>query len=362
MNKVIKILLLILLPFGAFGIPTTIDSIESPKKETSKFKPANFIFEHIQDSFEWHIVTINGHKVSIPLPMILYSKDEGLCVFMSNKFDNDLHIYKSFKLEEEGKYEGKVVNINKNGEINEANPLPLNISITKDVLSILMMSILLCLVFITVANRYKKNPDRAPKGIQNLFEPIIIFVRDEIAKPSIGEKKYYRYMPFLLSLFFFIWFTNLFGIIPIFPGGANVTGNIAVTMVLALFTFFVVNISASRNYWKEIVNASGVPWFLKIPIPIMPLVEFTGIFTKPFVLMIRLFANMLAGHMVQIVFMCLIFIFSAIKVWLGYTIAPISIVFSVFMSLLELLVALIQAYVFTLLSAIYIGMAVSEHH
>jgi len=171
-----------------------------------------------------------------------------------------------------------------------------------------------------------------------------------------------RFMPFLLTAFFFIWFSNMLGLIPIFPGGANVTGNIAVTMVLALFTFTLTTITANKHYWQEIVNAPGVPWFLKIPIPILPVVELTGMFTKPFVLMIRLFANILAGHMIAIVFFGLIFIFGAMHYLAGYGISIISVLFTFFMTLLELLVALIQAYVFTLLSAIYFGMATQEHH
>ncbi|MGE0078374.1 MAG: F0F1 ATP synthase subunit A [Bacteroidales bacterium] len=327
-----------------------------------KFNPTEFIFDHIGDSFEWHVLTINHHHYSIPLPVILYSKNSGLHVFLSSKFHNVNKSFNEFRLETEGQYKGKIVELNRRGEIDSVNPLPLNFSITKNVFSILLISFLLCWIFISIANKYKKNPHIAPSGIQNLFEPIILFVKNEVAIPSIGERNHLRFMPFLLTVFFFIWFTNMLGLIPIFPGGANVTGNIAVTMALALFTFVIVNINGNKHYWKEIINAPGVPWFLKFPIPIMPVVEFTGIITKPFVLMVRLFANILAGHMVAIVFMSLIFIFGAMKFWLGYVAAPISILFSVFMSALELLVALIQAYVFTLLSAIYIGMAITEHH
>jgi F-type H+-transporting ATPase subunit a len=198
--------------------------------------------------------------------------------------------------------------------------------------------------------------------MQNFLEPIILFVKNDIIIPSIGEKHYQRFMPYLLTVFFFIMFNNMLGLIPIFPGGANLTGNIAVTMVLALFTFVITNVSANKHYWKEIINAPGVPWYLKLPIPLMFLVEFTGVFTKPIVLMIRLFANILAGHMVAIVFFSLIFIFGALNIWAGYGVSIVSVAFTFFMSMLELLVAFIQAYVFTLLSAIYIGMATQEHH
>lgn len=335
----------------------------APKEgEKAKFNTVEFIFEHIGDSYEWHIVTIGHTHVAIPLPIILYSEQKGINVFLSSKFHHGKESYKGFKWEREGKYSGKIVELNATGEILEENPLPWNFSITKLVLSIFLASILLCWIFISIARKYKMGFDKAPTGIQNLFEPIILFVVNDIAIPSIGEKKYQRFLPFLLTVFFFIWFNNMLGLIPLFPGGANVTGNIAVTMVLALFTFVITTINGNKHYWKEIINAPGVPWFLKFPIPIMPVVEFTGLFTKPIVLMIRLFANILAGHMVAIVFFSLIFIFGTLNVWAGYGISVISVSFSFFMTLLELLVALIQAYVFTLLSAIYFGMATQEHH
>lgn len=330
--------------------------------EKEKFNTVDFIFEHIGDSYEWHIVTIGHNHISIPLPIILYSNQKGLNIFLSSKFHHGNETYNGFRWEKEGKYKGKIVELNSNGEILEENPLPWNFSITKLVFSIFIASILLCTIFIIIAKKYKSGVDKAPTGIQNFFEPIILFVVNDIAIPSIGEKKYQKYLPFLLTIFFFIWFNNMLGLIPVFPGGANVTGNIAVTMVLALFTFVIVTINGNKNYWSHIVNTPGVPWFLKLPIPIMFIVEFAGILTKPIVLMIRLFANILAGHMVAIVFFSLIFIFGAIAVWAGYTISIVSVSFSFFMTLLELLVALIQAYVFTLLSAIYIGMATEEHH
>jgi F-type H+-transporting ATPase subunit a len=327
-----------------------------------KFDPVSFIFDHIGDSYEWHIVTVNHHHISIPLPVILYSKFSGLHIFPSSRFHNPDRMYKGFKWEEEGELKGKIVEyVSGDGE-HYSQVLPLNFSITKNVASIIISSVLLCWVFIGIARKYKTAPQSAPSGLQNLFEPIIIFVKDEIAIPSIGQKKYMHFMPFLLTIFFFIWFNNMLGLIPFFPGGANVTGNIAVTMVLALFTFAVTTINGNKNYWKEIFNAPGIPWFLKFPIPLMPIVELAGMFTKPFVLMIRLFANILAGHMIAIVFFSLIFIFGAINMWFGYSISVVTIVFTVFMSMLELLVALIQAYVFTLLSAIYFGMATTEHH
>ena len=195
-----------------------------------------------------------------------------------------------------------------------------------------------------------------------LIEPIILFLRDEVAKPAIGDKKYEKFMPFLLSLFFFILVNNFMGLIPIFPFGANVTGNIAVTMALALFTFVVTTINGNKHYWKEIYNPD-VPWWLKFPIPLMPIVELSGVITKPFVLMVRLFANMMAGHLIVMVFISLIFIFANLMgPAAGAAISPVSVAFSVFILMLDLLVSFIQAYVFTLLSALYFGMATSEHH
>lgn len=216
-------------------------------------------------------------------------------------------------------------------------------------------------VFISVANSYKKRKGKAPKGIQSFVEPIIIFIRDDIAKASIGEK-YEKYLPFLLTVFFFILINNLLGLIPFFPGGANITGNIGVTGVLALFTFIITSFSGNKAYWMHLVNAPGVPWWLKLPIPLMPIVEIMGVFTKPFVLMVRLFANITAGHIIILGFISLIFIFGNISEGLGYGVSIVSVGFSIFMGILELLVAFIQAYVFTLLSALYFGMATEEHH
>lgn len=371
-SLIITIVILLGIRINAFSLSLleekdTLSALNEKTERTpngkDKFNTVEFIFEHIGDSYEWHIVTIGHNHISIPLPIILYSKQKGLNVFLSNKFHHGNEVYKGFKWEKEGKYKGKIVELDeKTGEIREENPLPFNFSITKLVFSIFIVSALICWIFISIARKYKDGENKAPSGMQNLFEPIILFVKNDIAIPSIGEKHYAKFMPFLLTVFFFIWFNNMLGLVPIFPGGANVTGNIAVTMVLALFTFIITTLSGNKHYWKEIVNAPGVPWFLKLPIPIMPVVEFTGIFTKPIVLMIRLFANILAGHMVAIVFFSLIFVFGALNVWAGYGVSIISVSFTFFMSLLELLVALIQAYVFTLLSAIYFGMATQEHH
>jgi F-type H+-transporting ATPase subunit a len=239
---------------------------------------------------------------------------------------------------------------------------PIDISVTKTVAGVLVSVIILFLLIFSVVRSTKRNKGKAPSGLQNLVEPVIIFIRDEIAKPAIGDKKYEKFMPFLLSLFFFILINNFTGLIPIPPFGANVTGNIAVTMVLALFTFGITTINGNKHYWKEIYNPD-VPWWLKFPIPLMPIVELSGVITKPFVLMVRLFANMLAGHMIVTVFVSLIFIFGSLMgAAAGYGISVVSIAFSVFILILDVLVSFIQAYVFTLLSALYFGMATADHH
>lgn len=348
---------------GSANLGTEVGSYsqDSASHQKKAFHPGDFIFDHIGDAHDWHLLTIGKHHISIPLPVILYSKyRKQIFVFWSSKFHHGHDSYKGFQLMLEGEHKGKVVELDAENHI--AERLPLDFSIKKNVAAIFFSILLMCLIFISVARRYQAYPDSAPKGLQNLMETLILFVRDDIAIPSIGQKHYIHFMPFLLSVFFFIWINNILGLIPFFPAGANVTGNIAVTMALALFAFFTINLNGNKHYWKEVFNAPGVPWFLKLPIPIMPFVEITGIFIKPFVLMVRLFANILAGHIVAMVLFSLIFIFGTINMYFGYGISVVSILLTVFMSILELLVAVIQAYVFTLLSALFIGMATAEHH
>ncbi len=328
----------------------------------SKFNPGEFIFDHVGDAHDWHLFSVGEHHITIPLPIFVYSKARGkFYAFMSSKFHHGHESYKGFKLMTEGDYKGKIVEINADGYV-ITESLPLDFSLKKNALSIIFSCLLVYFIFTYVAKAYKKRPNSAPKGFQNLMEQLILFVRDDIVKPSVGEKHYQRFMPFLLTIFFFIWITNMLGLIPIFPGGANVTGNIAVTMVLALFTLIVIVTSANKNFWKHIFNPPGIPMMLKFPIPLMQVVELAGWIIKPAVLMIRLFANILAGHIISMVLFLLIFIFGAINVYFGYTISVISILLTVFMALLELLVAFIQAFVFTTLSALFIGMATEEHN
>ena len=326
--------------------------------EEEVFVAGDMITEHVTDSYQWHIITVGDKHISIYLPVILYDKGQWH-VFSSSHLYHGHGSYEGYHISEEGMNQGKIVRSDENGE--EVLP-DLDISITKNVLALFMSSVLLIIIFVSVARSYKKRRGHAPRGLQSFLEPLILFVRDDIAIPSIGEKKYEKYLPFLLTVFFFILLNNLMGIVPFFPGGANLTGNLAVTGVMALFTFIITTVSGNKNYWMHIINAPGVPWWLKFPVPLMPIVEIMGMFTKPFVLMVRLFANILAGHIVILGFISLIFIFGAMNQWLGYGVSIVSVGFSIFLDFLELLVAFIQAYVFTLLSALYFGMAIEEAH
>lgn len=325
--------------------------------EQQEFKAGEMIIEHITDAYEWHIISIGHTHISVPLPIMLYDKGK-FHFFMSSVFHHQDN-YEGYFISHNDMNAGKIVR--KGSAAEEIRPV-LDFSFTKNVLAIFISIFVLIFVFLSVAKAYKRREGMAPKGLQSFLEPVIIFVRDDIAKASIGEKRYRKYLPFLLTVFFFILINNLLGIVPFFPGGANVTGNIGVTGVLALFTFIITTFSGNKAYWTHIVNAPGVPWWLKIPIPLMPIVELMGVFTKPFVLMVRLFANISAGHIIILGFISLIFIFGEISTGAGYGVAVVSVAFSIFMDVLEILVAFIQAYVFTLLSALYFGMATEEHH
>jgi F-type H+-transporting ATPase subunit a len=333
-------------------------------EEKEGINVGEIIIEHVADSHEIHFLTLgegtaHEHHVSIPLPVILYTHDRGLEVFSSAKFHNHEHAYDRYKLKEGSIY---IVNAaggldtNDKGEV--VNDKVLDFSITKTVVGIFITVSLLFLIFFTVARGYTKRVGKSPKGLQSLLEPLIVFIRDEIAKPAIG-KKYERFLPYLLTIFFFIWIANMLGLIP-FIGGFNITGNIAVTMVLALFTFALITFNGNKNYWAHIIAPPGVPIAL---LPLMIVIEIMGLFTKPIVLMIRLFANITGGHIIILSFVSLIFIFSSIfGVGAGWGSSIISIAFAIFMNVLELLVAFLQAFIFTLLSALYFGAAVEEHH
>ena len=329
-------------------------SHEQPAEE--EFNPGKVIIEHLVDAYEWHIATIGHTHISIPLPVILY--DDGKWhFFMSSKFHHGKEEYLGYYITHTGMQKGKIVHKAADG----TEVKPYDSSFTKNALAVFISSIIIILIFTIVARSYKKNRKHAPKGLQSLVEPLIIFIRDEVVKTSVGEKHYMRFLPYLLTVFFFIFLNNLMGLIPIFPFGANLTGNIALTGVLALCTFFTIIFGANKNYWMHIFNTPGVPWWLKIPIPLMPIIEIVGVLTKPFVLAVRLFANITAGHIIILGFVSLIFVFGKSSIYAGYGMSILSIALSIFMNFLELLVAFIQAYVFTLLSSIFIGMAVEEH-
>jgi len=340
----------------------TVFASEEDHATKEEFNAGLMILDHVVDHYGWHILDYKGHPVVINLPVILYS-DGQWDFFSSARFEHGHASYKGYAIAKSGPHKNKIVKVLPNTMEEDFNAdLPIDLSVTKNVAALFFSLILLMWMFISIANRYKKHTFEAPKGMQSFWEPIILFIRDDIAIPSLGKKKAMKYLPYLLTLFFFIFINNILGLVPIFPGGANLTGNVAVTMVLALFTFVITTASANKNYWVHIINAPGVPWWLKFPIPLMPVVEIVGIFTKPFVLMVRLFANIAAGHFVLLGFISLIFIFGNLNVGLGYGISIVSVAFGVFISLLELLVAFIQAYVFTLLSALYFGMATEESH
>lgn len=304
-----------------------------------KVNISEMITHHISDSHEWHF--FDG--ATLYLPVIIYSSDRGIELFSSSNFYNEAHEvveYNGYKYEH-----GHIEPLEESRSI-------IDFSITKNVASLFITAALMIIVFLSVAKGYKKNANTAPRGIQSFFEPIIVFVRDEVVKPNIGPK-YERFLPYMLTLFFFIWFGNILGLL---PGAANLTGNIAVTAVLAFFTFILVNVNGNKAYWGHIFNTPGVPWWLKLPIPIMPMVEFIGIFTKPFSLLLRLFVAITAGHIVLLSLIGLTFLFHSVTVGIASTLVVTVINF------IEILVATIQAYVFTMFSSLYIGMAVADHH
>lgn len=354
MIKVKKIVLLFsMILFGMNNV-----SANHSNSEEKEFSATELINGHIGDSHDFHIADWNGHPISLSLPIILWTEN-GLDVFSSASFHHDNtgeHKFESNGLEYvrynevifyADKFE-KLTTEQKNAFNFDARPL--DFSITKNVFSMFMSVIILSLIFFAVARSYKNNK-LAPKGIAGFMEPLVLFVRDDIAIPNIGEKKYAKYMPYLLTIFFFIWINNLIGLIPFFPFSSNLTGNIYFTFVLALITFIITTLSANKNYWGHIF-APPVP---KALYPIMWPVEIIGMFTKPFALIIRLFANITAGHIIILSLISLIYIFKTVAI------APVSGAFVLFMSVLELLVAALQAYVFTLLSALFIGQAVEDH-
>jgi F-type H+-transporting ATPase subunit a len=321
--------------------------------ETDKFDAGKMILEHVADDHGWHLW---GHT-TVPLPCIVYT-EKGLDVFSSARFNHGHDAYttdkNTYKL-----HEGHIEIVNADGTTNEEASHQLwDFSITKNVVAMLVSCILMLWIFLSIAKSYKTRKGKAPKGLQSFLEPIIMFIRDDVAKASIGPK-YKPFMPFLLTVFFFIFINNLMGLIPFMPGGANVTGAISVCIVLAGLVLIITLVKGNKHYWHHIVAMPGVPWPVLI---ILTPIELIGVVLRPFVLMIRLFANITAGHIIALSFFSLIFIFGETSTGAGLGVAVVALVFTVFMGALELLVAFLQAYVFTLLSSIYFGAAVEEGH
>ena len=328
---------------------------DEPAAKGQKLDVKEIIFSHIGDSYGWHITTWGDTHVTIPLPVIAYSRERGWNIFMSSKMEHGE--YKGFYVATEGKYAGKLVERNAAGE----ETRPFDISITKNVAALIINSVIMLSIILGVARWYRKKPARSvPKGLVGAMELFIMDINDNLIKPCIGPE-YKRYAPYLLTAFFFILINNVMGLIPFFPGGASVTGNIAVTMVLALCTFFAVNLFGNKEYWKEVFWPE-VPVWMKVPLPLMPAIELFGVLTKPFALMIRLFANMMAGHAIILSLTCLIFLTVAMGPTVNTSMTVVSVIMSIFMNFLELLVAYIQAYVFTMLSAVFIGLSIPATH
>lgn len=334
-NKISRFYYFIALLFlVGFSTPSFASEAET---DTTEFNASEVILHHVLDDHVWHF--FDGHHGTWFLPIIVYSSEKGLDIFSSRNFYDEHHNlveFNGYKLE------------HSHITLADSGKAVLDISITKNVAMLLINATLLLIVFFSVANAYKKNVGKAPKGIQSFFEPIIVFVRDEIVKPNIGHH-YEKYLPYLLTLFFFILFGNFLGLL---PGAGNMTGNIAVTLTLAVFTFILTNVSGNKAYWGHIFWTPGVPLALR---PIIMLVEVIGIFTKPFSLTIRLFVAITAGHIVLLSLICLAFIFKSVYVGAAASLMVL------FINLIELLVAGIQAYVFTLFTSLYIGMATAEH-
>lgn len=346
--------ILLLISFVFTLSPVIAQGVNAPEQKAGNINVQDIIFGHTDDSYEWHIANIGDTHVIIPLPVILWSKTSGWHVFLSSQFSKNNGVYEGFYISTSEANNGKIVERDANN--NEVRPI--NISITKNVLELFFVVAIMLFIFLKSAHWYKnrKPEDDAPKGFVGFIEMFVMSINDDVIKSSIGEKHYRFYAPYLLTAFFFIFISNLMGLIPIFPGGANLTGNIAITFFLALFTFIMVNLFGNKHYWKDIFWPD-VPTWLKFPVPMMPAVEFFGVFTKPFALMIRLFANVLAGHAIVISLVCIIFITFQMGVLIGTSLTIVSIIMTIFMDFLELLVAFIQAYVFTMLSAVFIGMA-----
>lgn len=338
MSRFLSLLRKNFLAFIAFflTVPMTGFSAQDEHAADEEFNASEMILHHVMDDHVWHLW---DHGGTIYLPVIVYSSEKGLDVFSSRNFYDDQHNvvpYNGYVMEHNHIY------------LADSHKAVLDLSITKNVAMLFINAALLLIIFLAVAKSYEKNKGKAPKGMQSFFVTIIVLVRDEIVKQNIGPR-YERFLPYMLTLFFFILFGNLLGLL---PGAGNLTGNIAVTLTLAVLTFIITNVSGNKAYWSHILWTPGVP--LPLRLIILP-VELVGIFTKPISLTIRLFVAITAGHIVLLSLIALAFIFKSVWVGAGSTVMVL------FISLIELLVAGIQAYVFVLFSSLYIGMAIAEH-
>lgn len=346
--------LLTILILSLIVVAMPLASFADENKNEKSIDPKEIIFEHLGDRYGWEVPFT--HSLYIPLPIIVRG-DNGDWHFFSSRHIEHNAEYEGFKIASEGQYKGKVVGTtNVNGTQQEYRPLDL--SITKNVFALFISAFVVILCCWSILRWYKRNPLKAPRKGTALMEVIVEFIYLGVIRSTLGDKAK-RFGPYLLTVFFFIFIMNILGLIVIFPGGANLTGNIAITLVLAICTFVVTNIRASKHYWKEIFWPD-VPIWLKFPIPIMQVIEVFGIFTKPAALTVRLFANMMGGHMIVITLTLLIFIFAVYGVAIAGVSVVISIAFSAFMMLLDILISFIQAYVFTMLSTLFIALSHEE--
>jgi F-type H+-transporting ATPase subunit a len=336
-------------------------------EEKKSFNAAEVIFGHVLNAHEFHFLDIGDHPITIPLPVILYSPQRGFSTFMSSRFEHGHkhhngyallteHSISEMGLDPKSNHPGDIVAVTESGAV-DASVKVYDLSLTRNVVQMLLALAIFTWVMLRIAKRYKSGVGvtSAPKGSQSLLEPVITFVRDEVAKPNLGHK-YHKYLPYLLTVFFFILINNLFGLI---PGSANVTGNIAFTAMLGLISFVVILFSSNSHYWGHIFNPPGVPLGVKF---ILVPVEFLSVFIKPFALIIRLFANMVAGHIIIICLISLIFIFGQLSSYAGWGASPLAIGFTVFIYMIEVLVAFLQAFIFTMLTAVFIGQAFEGSH
>jgi len=357
-----KLLISLLFLFALQANAQHEEKVELSSVEAEKEERKEYIQHHLLDSYDFNLFSVkkdDGTKshIGFPLPIILW--DNGLQVFSSSKFHHGESVAENngnyYKIDHNKIYKTKADGvIVYDDEHHATNTKPLDFSITKSVVMIFLTGLLMFLLFAGLAKSYVKNGGIA-SGVGRFFEPIVLYIRDDIARPNIGEKHYKKYMGYLLTIFFFIWFLNMFGLTPF---GVNVTGNIAVTFAMALLTFLITNFTGKKDYWKHLFDPLGdsMPWYGKLPIYIILVpIELLGVFIKPFSLLIRLYANMQAGHIVLMSLIGLMFLF---KSWFG---SGMSFMLAFAISLIEILVALLQAYIFTMLSALYFGFAAEEH-